>query len=102
MSVREGFTVGDKGISLAGKCRDGTTPVDLTGRTVQLRYGPAGDPARTGQATITNPAGGVWEYLWADGELDTDGLWSVTASVLDGSTLLQTFGPATFYVAAQR
>ena len=100
--MSEGFTVGDKGTSLEGTCRDGKTPVDLTGRTVQLRYGPTGDPARTGEATVTDPTGGSWEYVWADGELDTDGLWSVTATVLNGTTVEQTFGPATFYVAAQR
>lgn len=97
-----GYTVGDKGTELAGRCTDAGQPVDLTGAAVELHLGPTVGPTQTKAATITDPAAGQWAYRWAAGDLVQAGAWQVEAQVTSAdASVVQTFGPARFDVNPQ-
>lgn len=91
------FTVGDRGVTLGGKCADETGSVDLTGATVELHICPPVGDVLTRTAVIDSPGGGTWSYTWADGDLTVAGHWWVEAQVTNGGTI-QTFGPVSFEV----
>ncbi len=50
-----------------------TTPVDLTGATVSIRFSKPGGSVVTASAAIINAVGGIVQYAWQSGDTNTAG-----------------------------
>lgn len=100
------FIVGDTSPALTGtastKAASGVaTPANLTGATVVLHIHKPRRTLLTKSATIVDATAGKWTSQWLAGELSVAGQWVVEAQVTFSNGSVQTFGPATFYVADQ-
>ena len=95
------FTVGDTAKKLTGTCKDGDTPANLTGATVELHIRWNDATTVTKAATVTDAAGGAWSYSWQPTDLTIPGRSQVEAQVTYSDGGVQTFGPTNFYVDQQ-
>ena len=72
-------------------CSDGSAPIDLTGATVKLRWKIDSAAVVEKSMTVTNPTGGVAEYVFVTADLTTGTMsYEVQITTNVGSILTQT------------